>query len=322
MQIRRVFVLNGLVNLAIFAASGGLVTAGKEQIERGVKNYNERRTTTKQEPKHTEVVLKEPVELPININYVTDFAIGGLLGIAVKKVIEKNIKLNVVNKRLSSTISKLQKLENDDLPGIERTLQEFVRSEGIRYEARQNGNLIESIQDLLNAILIHVDSQNRSVKPFLDELQKLRIAIAQPFTEQLQDDSNIDAAVREAIVQSLKGNDLIKYLETTIVNALRNSGADKIIGKNTVSSLEKKDLINDDGVTALKQAMLEVFKSPSFIEALNYSLCANVTEYDTADKLMRALLHRFKISLQDNDPDLIALKDAIGEALKNRKISS
>lgn len=308
MQTRRAFLFNGLTNLAIFTASGGLVTTGKTQVEKRVKDFNERRNITNQEPEHPAGLF---------INHVTDFALGGVLGIAVKKAIEKSIKLNGVNKQLSLTVGKLQKLENNDLPGIERTLKEFVRSEEIRYEARTNGNLVESIQDLLNAILIHVDSQNRSVKPFLDELQKLRIAIAQPFTEQLQDPSNMDAAVKEAIVQALKGDGLIAYLETTIVNALKNSGADKVMGKNAVSSLEERDLISDDGVAALKQAMIEVFKSPSFAEALNYSLCTNVTEYDTADKLMKALLRRFKISLQDNDPDLIALKDAIGEALKN-----
>ncbi len=316
MQTRRTFLFDGLVGLATFTVSGGLVTAGKKQVEKRVKDFNERRNTTSQEPKHPEVALKEH---SISINHVTDFALGGVLGIAVKKVIEKSIKLNGASKQLSLTVGKLQQLENDDLPGIERTLKEFVRNEGIRHEARNNGNLVESIQGLLNAILIHVDSQNRSVRPFLDELQKLRIAIARPFTEQLQDATKMDAAVKEAIVQALKGDGLITYLETIIVNALKNSGADKIIGKNTISSLEERDLISDDGVAALKQAVIGVFKSPSFLEALNYSLCTNVTEYDTADKLMKVLLRRFKISLQDNDPDLIVLKSAIGEALKNGK---
>lgn len=36
---------------------------------------------------------------------------------------------------------------------------------------------------------------------------------------------------------------------------------------------------------------------------------------------MEILLHRYRISLQDDDPDLIGLKKAIAEALKKEDVS-
>lgn len=43
-----------------------------------------------------------------------------------------------------------------------------------------------------------------------------------------------------------------------------------------------EDLISDDGVTALKQTVADIFKSRPFVEALTYAISSEITEYDTA----------------------------------------
>ncbi len=322
MQTRRVFLFNGLVNLATFTVSGSLVMAGKEHIKEEVKPNEGPGQQESENPALIPKKHSDKVRLPSNtVNHAADFALGGTLGLVVKKVIEKSTKLNRVNKELSSIISKLQKLENNDLPGIERTLKEFVEKEGIRYETRNSSNSIGSIVSLLDAILIHVNSYKKATQPYLEELQKLRIAFAGPFIEQLQNVGNVDAATREAAIQVLRSDKLIEYLATTIVNALQSTGAGNGIGINIASSLEGKDLLSNDAVIALKQVVIEVMRSNQVREALGYSIGANITEYDVAERLMETLLHRYKISLQDDDPDLIALKKAIAEALKKEDVS-
>lgn len=328
MQTRRAFLFNGVTNFATFVAGGSLVVAGKEKVKEVVKNYNEDLNVEKlqaQESENLAIVPKEHtsrVGLPnITVNHATDFTLGGVLGLAVKKVIMGSIKLKRVNKELSSTVSKLQQLEKNDLPGIEKTLQEFVRNEGIRYEASKDSNIVESIQHLLGAILIHISSHNKAVQPFLEELQKLRIAFSQPFTEQLQSGGDVSAATKGAVIEVLRSDKLTEYLVTVVVRALQNSGAGEKIGKNTVDSLAQKDLISDDGVIALKQTITSVFKSNSFLEALTYAISTEITEYDTADRLVKALLRKFKNGLQDNDPDLVALRNALATALKSEGVS-
>lgn len=307
MQTRRVFLFDGLINLAVFATSGGLVMVGKEKVEKIIQPQKQDADTP---------------GLPANtINHATDFALGGVLGIALRKVIEKSINLNRLNKELSSVVSKLQQLENNDLVGIERTLQAFVHGKGIKYEVNKDSNIVESIQGLVGAILIHVDSHNKAVQPFLEELQKLRNAVAQPFIEQLQSGGEVNTATKEAVIQVLRSKKLTEYLETIIVNALNKSGAGEEISKNTVNSIAKKDLISTDGDIALKQTITKILSSDQFREALAYTTCNAVTEYDIVDKLAEALSDEFRICLKNNDLGLTALKNALSDALSHNTVS-
>ncbi len=309
MQTRRVF-LSGLINLATFATSGGLVVAGKEKGK-----------VVLQEPENPAIVLKEApdtVNSPvITFDRASDFTLGGVLGVAVKKVIEKSIKLKQVNKELSATVSKLQKLEKNDLPGIKKTLEEFIEKEGIRYEANRDSNLAESILGLINAISIHVSSQNKSVKPFLEELQKLREAMAVPFTKQLQSGGEVDAATKGVVIEVLRGKKLTEYLETTVVNALKDSGVGDKIGKHTVNSLARVDLISDEGEVALRQTITKILGEPRFVEALTYTACYGVTEYGIVDDLIEALTKKFRTCLQDDDVEA-ALKKTLIDAISDK----
>ena len=225
------------------------------------------------------------------------------------------------NKELSTTVSKLQQLEKNDLPGIEETLKEFIRNNGIRYAANKDSNLVESILGLVSAISIHVSSQNRSVQPFLDELQRLRTAFSQPFIERLQYGSDIDTATNQAVIQVLRSDKLVQYLETIVVNALQSSGAGEKIGKNTVDSLSQKDLLDDSGTAAFKQTLAETLKSKPVREALEYAVGNEMTEYGITTRIVKVLMHQFKTGLQDSDPELIAFKNALAEALKSEGVS-
>ena len=302
MQTRRAFLVNGAVNLIAVAVGGTLVVTAKEQVKEKID---------KQIPE----VPKKPT-----ISQATDFALGGTLGFITKKVIEKSIGLKRVNKELTSTVSKLQKLEKNDLTGIEKTLQEFVRNEGIRYEANKDNNLIDSITGLLNAILIHVNAQ----KPYLEGLQKLGDAFAQPCAEVLLHDGNIDNAIQTANNEAFRGSRLAHYIEDIIIRAFERNGIGEEIGRRTVDSLAetvKECTISDDIVIAFKQTITEALQSRPFIEAVTYAMSAGMTEYDIAYKLVRHLLQKFKISLKSNDPDIIALKDTIAESIKSKVVS-
>lgn len=314
MQTSKALLFNGLANVAIFAASGGLTTITLNEVGDVVNKYD-RKTITSSEGTNIS-------SLPISINHVTNFFLGGALGLALKILIEKSKKLKNVNNELSSTISKLQKLESNDLPVIEKILKDFTQKEGIRYEAHHNSNPAESIISLLDAILIHVNSSKEATRPYLEELQKLRATFAGPFIEQLQNDDNVDIATRDAAVQVLRSDKLIEYLTTTIVNALEKTGAGNRIGINVANSLEGKDLLSNEAVIALKQAVIEVMRSNEVKEALDYSVGANITEYDVAERLMEILLDKYKASLQADDPDLVELKNAIAKALKKDEVGN
>ena len=302
MQTRRVFLFNGLTNLATFAASGGLVAVGNEKAK--------------------EIIVVEERPAPsgspvITFDRASNFTLGGVLGVAVKKVIEKSIKSKQLNKELSATVSKLQKLEKNDLPGIKSTLEEFVEKEGIQYHPNKDGDLVESILGLINAISIHVSSQNKSVQPFLEELQKLREAMAGPFTQQLQSGDNIDAALRQARLDVLRTEKLKDYLATTIVNALESSGVGDKIGKHTVDSLAKVDLISDEGEVALRQTITEIIRSKPFIDALAYTACYGVSEYGIVDDFIEALTKKIRTCLQDEDVEA-ALKKTLTDAISDK----
>ena len=301
MQARRAFLFKAALNSAAIATGGSLVVAGKEQVKEKID---------KQAP-------KEPP-----IGQAIDFAFGGTLGFVTKTAIQQSIGLiglKRVNKKLASAVSELQKLEKNDLPGIERTLKDFVAKEGIIYKPNQDCNLTESITGLLNAILIHVNARSKAVQPFLEELQGLREAIAQPFTKQLQSGGDVDAATRDAVIQVLRSKRLTEYLITVIVNALNASGAGEKIGTNTVNSLAKEDLISDDAVVALRETVVKVLKSEQFVEALQSSTSNVVFEYDIADKLAKAIARKFKTSL--NGMVLPALKEALNKAIDNSEVA-
>ena len=314
MQTRRTFLLNSLTNLATFTVGGGLIIAGKEQIKE-IATKLENPTTIPKEP-------TDKTTLPtITINHTTDFALGGVLGLAVKKVAVEIIKSKQLNKELSSTVKKLQQLENTDLPGIKKALQEFVGNEDIKYEINKDSDLVQSILGLVDAISIHVNAHNKTIQPFLEELQKLRTALSQPFTEQLQRGGDVDIATKEAVIQVLRSDKFTECLETTVINALQKSGVGDDIGKHTASSLAQKDLVSDDGVIALQQTIVEVFRSRPFMEALSYAISAEITEYDIADRLMDTLLYKLKNSVQDDDADLVAFKNSLADVLRSEGVS-
>lgn len=316
MQTRRAF-LSTVADLATFAVGGSLVSIGKDQISKDNQARNiANKGTEKQELENTNKIKPHVV----TVNRATDFAIGGVLGITVKKAVEKSTRLNRVNKELSVTISKLQKLENDDLPGIEKTLKEFAQKEGIIHETASS-NVAGSITSLLDAILIHIKSYKEASQRYLEELQKLRTALSGPFIEQLRNDSNADAATKEAVVKALSSDKLTDYLGTAIVNALEKTGAGNRISTKIATSLEGQDLLSTDAIVALKQVVIEVMKSTEIKEAFQYAVGTNITEYDIAERLMRILLNKYKLSLQKDDPDLIALKDAIAKALQKEDVS-
>lgn len=295
MQVtRRDFFVKGSINLAAIAAGGSLVTVAKEQIK---EKFD------KQAPEATPV------------NQVTDFTIGGALGLTLKKVVEKSIQLKHLNKELSSTVSKLQKLEKTDLPGVERTLKDFVEKEGIiRYES--NNNPVESILGLLNAVLIHADSQ----KPYLDELKKLRTVFAEPFANKLEHGGDLNTAMNEAMIHFLRSNKLTEYMVTVIINALNASGAGEKIGGNTIDSLVKENLVSRDGVAAFKETVTKALGSDSTKEALEYAISAEIIELRTAGRIMNSLLRKYKTGLKDNDPDMVALKGLFAKALTNATV--
>ena len=311
MQTRRAFLFNGLVNIAAFATGGTLAVNGKKQFKKAVKSLEG------SQGHDTENPVTVPKESTVDA--AADFVIGGVLGLVAKIAIEKSIELKHTNKGLSAVVSKLQQLDKNDLPGIERTLQEFVRKEDIRYETNKDSDRIKSISGLLEAILIHVDSQKKAVQPFLDELKMLRGAITEPFIRQSQ--SVVDQAIKEASVESFKGENLKKYLGTTIINALQSSGAGEKIGKNAANYLEGINLVSEDGVTAAKLAVTEALGSDEIREAFKYGMSNEITEFDIAGRLMRALVHKYKISLQDDDPDLVAFKHKLAEAFESEGVS-
>ena len=114
MQTRRVFLVKSVTNLAAFAAGGSLVIAGREQARQAIKNYNQDENTTEnannsKESENLAVVPKEATDkvgLPVfTIDHATDFAIGGVLGVSVKKIITSSLKLKQVNKELASTLN-------------------------------------------------------------------------------------------------------------------------------------------------------------------------------------------------------------------------
>lgn len=299
MQVaRRSFLVNSAVNLTAVITGGSLVLVGKDQLK---EKFD------KQEPEAQKKSL---------VNQTTDFALGGGLGFVAKKALEKSLKLKHLNKELSSTISKLQKLENNDLPGIEKILKDLIEREGIRYESKSSDS-VESISNLLNAVLIHVESQ----RPYLEELRILRMTFAQPFADKLEQGVNFNAATNETMIHVLRSDKLTEYLATVITNALNVSGAGERIGKNTVDSLTKEDLVSDDGVRAFKQTVTKVLGSDSSEEALKYAMSSEIVECDTAGRLMNSLLRKYKTGLQDNDPDMIALKNLFAGALKDEAVS-
>ncbi|MBI1858196.1 MAG: hypothetical protein HYR97_03680, partial [Candidatus Melainabacteria bacterium] len=111
MQTRRVFLCN-VLDFATVALSGTLVTIGKDQINRAAREEESKQS---ENPVVVPIKHTDKVGLPaITVNHATDFALGGALGLMIKKVIEKSTKLSKVNRELSFVIGKLQKLENDD----------------------------------------------------------------------------------------------------------------------------------------------------------------------------------------------------------------
>lgn len=315
MRTRRAF----LVDVATFFTCGGLVAAGKKGVKEAAKKLEEPKSA---EPENHPIVQNQ-TSLPVTIvEHAADFTLGGILGVAVKKIITQNIRLKGVNRERASILSKLQQLENTDLPGIEKILQEFVRSEGIRYEANNESNRVQSILRLLDVILVHVSSQSKATKPFLEELTRLREALAPHFVEQLKSGGDVNVATQEAVIQVLKSKELTNYLVGIVIQALESSGAGQKIGENTVKSFTKQDLVNEDGVIALRQTIVSVFQSNTFMEALAYAIGAEVTECDTGHRLVNALVRKFKDStVQDNDPDLIALRNAFAQALGSEGVS-
>ncbi len=315
MQSRRVFLINSAANLTAFATGGTLTMFGKKELKQAVQDepaevINDQKQSSKSENPRT-----------VFANNAADFTLGGTLGILIKKVIEKSISLKRLNRDLSSVISKLQNLEKNDLPAIENALQIFVRSEGIN-ELPVSDDTVKSIQGLINAISIHVSSQSRAIQPFLVELQKLRVAMTQPFIEQLQSGGDINTATKGAVFEALRSNKLTEYLETTIVNALHNTGAGERIGKNTVESISKKDLVDEDGYVALRQTVTGILKGEEFTKAMSYATASAVTEYGIVDKLADALSDEFKVSLKDNEAAMTALKEALNKALGSNNVSA
>ncbi len=317
MQTRRAFLFNSAANVITFAASGSLVITGKEKAQEAIKNYKQERTPPE-------------VGLPIiTVNHTADFALGGVLGLAIKKIVEQkmklsqeSIKLKQLNKELSSTVSKLQKLEDDDLPSIEKILEEIVRKKIIPYEVNKNSNTTESILGLLNAIFIYTDSQEKAVQPFIEEVQKLREAFTQPFTKQLQSDTDIDAVIKEAKIEALRTEKLIQYISTVTIKALDRDGSGEKMGKKLADSLLKQDLVNDAVITALRQTLIDVIKSSPFITAFTEAISTAVTEYGTAYKLVDSIVEEFQDSkIPDDDPCLLALKNGLKNALESDDVS-
>lgn len=317
MATRRAFLFNSLANLATFAASGSLVTVGKGRVNEVIHNYNQE---VPPHPTNVQKKSEEPQKQGLE-NPAIDFTLGGGLGVAIKKVVEKSIKLKRVNKELSSIVSRLQQLKDNDLAGMKEILQRFVNEEGIRYEANKDNDLIGSIRGLLDAILIHVTSQKKAVQPFLQELQELRKAIAPPFIKQLEN-GDTNAVIQQAGIEALRSGKLTEYLGTIVINALESDGAGKRIGKNIADSLEKRNLVSDDGVVALRQILIDIFKSKPFVTALTEASSIAVGEYGVADKLVDALVERFlDIRIREDDTNLVALKDALKKALESDNVA-
>ncbi len=320
MKTRRAFLFNGAVNLAAILAGGSLVLNGKEQFKKAVKNLEGQQEHV---PENLQAESKK-----YTIDDGADFAVGGTLGFITKKNIEAKIELRQkskesdrVNEELISLASKLQKLEKTDLPGIERILKEFIRKEGITYEADNNADSVTSIRNLFGAILIHVDAYKKAVQSFLEELKMLRGAIVDPFTKQLQNTA-VDAAAQELFINVLRGDKLVECVRTFVIKALHSDATGEKIGKKTVSCLADINPISEAGVVAFKKAVTDILESSPFKEALSETMCTAIIEYNIADKLVSALISKFKISIKDNDPDLIALKNALAESIKCEKASS
>lgn len=337
MQTRRSFLYSGAVNLATFAVGGSLVVAGKEQAKQAVRNYNQNKTENlnadnsnrQNNDEELAVVSKDATDkvgLPVvTVNHATDFALGGLLGIGVKKVVTSSIKLKRLNKELSSTVKELQQLEDEDLPKVENTLRTFVTREGIHYDSRNDNSLVESIRGLLDAILIHINSHKKASQDFIDELQKLREVVAEPLVKQLSHagETSTDSAAKEALIQVLRSSKLTQYLETTVVNALENNeDASTRIGENIVNSLAEKDLVSDEGVNAIKQTLNEALTSESVSEKLSTVVSNAISESDFAESLINAIAEKLKgLPIQDGDSALTAFKNALKNALESDDFS-
>lgn len=300
-QTRRAF----LSNLLAVLAGGGLTVGGKKQLKRVVE---ESQGSQEHHPDSSATVPKQHT-----IEDAADFTIGGTLGFAVKKAVDKSIDLKHTEEVLSYVTRKLQNLKELDLPCIERTLREFVRKEGIPYREVDNNpdNPTTSIKNLLDAILIYADAQ----KPYLDELRKLRVALTQSLLEQLQHNGDI---AKESIIQALGTKEFTEYISTLFINALKADGTGEQIFQDIVESIKGKDLLDDKGINALRQTVTDAFGSKSVLDALAYALSAVMIEYNMTDKLAKIYLRKLRGCLQDNDPDMAALKNLLVEALKSK----
>lgn len=321
-----------LGDLVTGATSGILIMAGVELAEDAVKKSNQNRNPApkeelqRKEEENLAIVPKEytdKVRLPIiKVSHAAGFTLGGGLGVAAKKIIEAKIKLKQkdkeldrVNKELLATISELQKLEKTDLPGIERILKEFIRKEGIIYEADNDVSLVTSIRGLSGAILIYVDAHKKAVQPFLEEWQKLRDAIAGPFIEQLKRGVAIDATeTNRRVVTSDK---IIAIIVDAVAVALKNDHVNAILGKNLAYSIAEQDLLSGDGIIALKESVAKILRGDPFTEALTDTACTAINEYDIVDKLANAIGNQFEVILQDNASSLVDLKDKLNLALED-----
>ncbi len=337
MQTRRSFLYSGAINLATFAVGGSLVVAGKEQAKQAIRNYNRKET---EEPnagdqarqKHDEdlaVVSKDATDkvgLPVvTVNHATDFALGGLLGIGVKKIVTSSVRLKRLNGELSSTVKELQQLEDEDLPKVEKTLRTFITREGIHYNSNNDDSLVESIRGSLDAILTHINSHKKASQGFIDELQKLREVVAEPLVKQLSHagESSADSAAKEALIQVLRSNKLTQYLETIVVNALENNeDAGVKIGTNIVNSLAEKDLISDEAISAIKQTLNGALTSESVSENLGNAINEAINKSSIAEDLVSALETKLNgIAIPDGDSALTALRNALRKTLESDDFS-
>src|SRR3989338_1813590 len=300
MHITRRAFFERIVDLAAIAAGGSLVINGKKQLKR-----------------LQEHIPENPIPVPekFTIEDAVDVTLGGTLGFVTKKMIEKNINLKHTNETLSTVVSKLQKLEESDLPNIEGTLKEFIKKEDIAYTANSDSDLVISIRNLLDAILIHIDAHKKAAQPYLEELQKLRAALTQSLIEQLQHNSG-DIA-KEGIIQASRTKEFTEYISTLFINALKADGIGEQIFKDIAKSIKGKDLLSAEGLAALRKSVADASGSKPVLEAATSALSSEIIEYNIIDRIVKIYLRKLKGSLQDNDPDIVAFKNLLIKASNN-----
>ncbi len=329
MQTRRNFIVSGITNLTTFVMGGGLLAYGRENARHAVKNHNQGDIPNIDPQQEDNVILPKEITntigLPaITIDHAIDFASGGVLGVAATKIISSSFKLQKTNRELASNIKRIQQLEKKDLPGVEKTLREFVEKEGIAYceegvrtSRNKEDDLVEDIHNLLYVTLKHIDTEKKAVQPFIEELKAIRKTLAEPIVEQLTRAGSDGSIGRAAFIEVLRTNKLIEYWTSIILEALENNSTGRKIAKNTVGSLVGKDLVGEAGVSAVKQTVTNIFQGNNFSQKLDEAMSSTVGDTGFADGLLNTVGERLKNKgVKEDDPNVLALEGAVTNSLQ------